>query len=138
MYVMVCTRPDIAYEVNLVSRYMVNPGKAHWQALKCFLKYVNGSLNIVLIYGGALGEDSKAVIEGYVDSNYAGCMDSRKYISEYFFTMFDTLISWKATLQKVVVLLTTEAEYISLTEAMKEALWLEGFTKELKLQGRGI
>src|SRR3954470_8650913 len=61
-------------------------------------------------------------------------MDSRKSISGYVFTMFGTAISWKATLQKVVALSTTEAEYIALTEA----LWLEGFAKELKLQGRSI
>src|SRR4051812_15054759 len=65
-------------------------------------------------------------------------MDSRKSISGYVFTMFGTSISWKSTLQKVVALSTTEAEYIAFTEAMKEALWLEGFAKQLKLQGRGI
>ena len=52
--------------------------------------------------------------------------------------MFGTAISWKATLQKVVALSKTEVEYIALTEAVKEALWLEGFAKELKLQGRSI
>ena len=55
MYVMICTRPDIAYAVSLISRYMSNPGKAHWQALKWIIRYINGSLNRVLIYGGALG-----------------------------------------------------------------------------------
>ena len=113
MYVMVCTRPDIAYAVSLVSRYMENPGKAHWQALKWILRYINRSLNRVLIYGGSLGEDSKAVIKGYVNSSYAGCMDSRKSISEYVFTLFGTPISWKVTLQKVVALSTTEAEYVT-------------------------
>src|SRR4051812_4162824 len=52
--------------------------------------------------------------------------------------MFGTTISWKETLQKFVSLSTTEAEYIALTEFGKEALWLEGFAKELKLQGEGI
>ena len=52
--------------------------------------------------------------------------------------MFGISISWKATLQKVVAISTTEAEYISLTEVVKEELWLEGFSKELKLQGRVI
>src|SRR4051812_5812458 len=59
MCVMVYTRPDIAYVVGLVSRYMANPGKSHWQALKWILRYINGSLNRVPIYGGVLGEDSK-------------------------------------------------------------------------------
>ena len=80
MYVMVCTRPDITYAESLVSRYMANPRKAHWKKLMWILRYINGSLNRVLIYGGALGEDSKIVIEGYVDSDYAGYMDSRKFI----------------------------------------------------------
>ena len=102
------------------------------------LKYINGFLNRVLIYGRALGEDSKAVIKGCVDSDYAGCMDSRKSIFGYIFTMFATTISWKETLQKVVALSTIGAEYISLTEAVEEALWLEGFAKEVKLQGRVI
>ena len=85
-----------------------------------------------------MGEDIKAVIEGYVNSDYAGCMDSRKSISEYVFTLFRTTISWKATLQKVVALSTIEAEYVALTEAVKEALWLKGFFKEMKLQGQVI
>ena len=54
------------------------------------------------------------------------------------FTAFDIAISWKASLQKVVALSTTEVEYIALTEAVKESLWLEGITKELKIQNEVI
>ena len=95
-------------------------------------------MNIVLIYGRAFSDDSEVKIDGFVNSNYEGCIDSRKSIYGYVFTMFGTTISWKETLQKVVSLSTTEAEYIALTEVVKEALWLEGFAKELKLQGRVI
>ena len=102
MYVMVCTRLDIAYGVSLVSRYMASPGKAHWQALKWILRYINGSLSRVLIYDGACGDDSKFKIKGFVDSDYAGCMDSRKSISGFVFTMFGTTISWKVILQKLL------------------------------------
>src|ERR1051325_6837590 len=65
-------------------------------------------------------------------------MDSRKSISGYVFTLFGTTISSKETLQKVVALSTTEAKYIALIEAMKEALWFEGFAKELKIRGEVI
>ena len=65
-------------------------------------------------------------------------MDSRKSISGYVFTMFGTIISLKATLHEVFALSTPKAEYIALTKDVKEALWLEGFSKELKLQGRVI
>jgi ATP-binding cassette subfamily B (MDR/TAP) protein 1 len=40
MYSMVCTRPDIAYEVGVVSRFMTNPGEAHWNAVKWILRYL--------------------------------------------------------------------------------------------------
>jgi len=49
-YVMVCTRPDIAYSVSLVSRFMSNPGKVHWKALKWILRYIKGSLRKGLAY----------------------------------------------------------------------------------------
>ena len=54
------------------------------------------------------------------------------------FTAFGTTISWKASLQKVVALSTTKAEYIALTEVVKGSLWLEGIAKELKIQDKVI
>nr|GEY29854.1 zinc finger, CCHC-type [Tanacetum cinerariifolium] len=51
MYLMVCTRPDIAYAVSIVSRYLVNSGKNHWEAVKWILKYLRGTANVGLIYG---------------------------------------------------------------------------------------
>lgn len=98
MYVMVCTRLNIAYRVSLVRRYMVILWKVHSQALKWNLRYINGSLSIVMIYGGAYGDDSKVKIEGFVDSDYSSCIDSINFIFGYMFTMFGTIISWKETL----------------------------------------
>ncbi|KAL0413325.1 UNVERIFIED_CONTAM: Retrovirus-related Pol polyprotein from transposon TNT 1-94 [Sesamum radiatum] len=45
MYLMVCTRPDIAYAVSCLSRYMSNAGPPHWEALKWLLRYLSGSAN---------------------------------------------------------------------------------------------
>ena len=50
MYAMVCTRPDISHVVSVVSRYMANPGKEHWQAVKWILQYLRGTANIGLVY----------------------------------------------------------------------------------------
>ena len=50
MYVMVCTRPDISHAINIVSRYMDNPGKAHWQAVKLILRYLRGTTDIRIVY----------------------------------------------------------------------------------------
>lgn len=50
MYSMVCTRPDMAYALSRINRYMANPGKVHFQALKWLMKYVKDYLNVVLIF----------------------------------------------------------------------------------------
>ena len=52
MYAMVCTRPDLEQAVSVVSRYMGNPGKEHWQAVKHIFWYLKGTTNIGLIFHG--------------------------------------------------------------------------------------
>ena len=61
---------------------------------------------------------------GYVDSDYASCLDSRKLITGYVLTLFGGAVSWKSNLQYVVALSSTEAGYIAVIEAVKEALWI--------------
>src|SRR3954465_3633416 len=81
-----------------------------------------------LIFDMAKMEDS---IIGFVDSDYAGGLDKRRSLTGYLFTLSGSVISWKATLQNTVALSTTEAEYMALTEAVKEAIWLQGLAREL-------
>ncbi|RVW54404.1 Retrovirus-related Pol polyprotein from transposon TNT 1-94 [Vitis vinifera] len=105
MYAMVCTRPDIAHAVGVVSRFM------------------SASLKL----------------QGYVDADFAGDIDSRKSTTGFVFTLGGTAISWTSNLQKIVTLSTTEAEYVAATEAGKEMIWLHGFLDELgKKQEMGI
>nr|GFC47147.1 retrovirus-related Pol polyprotein from transposon TNT 1-94 [Tanacetum cinerariifolium] len=69
MYLMVCTRPDIAYAVSIVSKYLANLGKKHWEAVKWILKYLRGTANVGLIYGTNRGNHKDVI--GFVDSDYA-------------------------------------------------------------------
>ncbi|KAL5766903.1 hypothetical protein ACOSP7_017520 [Xanthoceras sorbifolium] len=133
MYAMVCTRPDIAHAVSVVSRYMFNPGKEHWQAVKWIMRYLRGTTDSCLEFGR-----SKGHLVGYVDSDYAGDLDRRRSITGYVFTLGDTAISWKATLQSTVALSTTEAEYMAVVEAIKEAIWMRGLFGELSLDHKVI
>ncbi|KAG8496506.1 hypothetical protein CXB51_009106 [Gossypium anomalum] len=68
---------------------------------------------------------------GYVDADFAGDLDRRRSLTGYVFTIGGCAISWKATLQTTVALSTTEAEYMAITEACKEAIWLKGLFSEL-------
>ena len=130
MYAMVFTRPDISHALSLISRYMASPGKEHWKAAKWVLRYLNGTLEVGLMYGKNK-ETNEAGLWGYVDSDYAGDLDRRRSQTGYMFMLNGCLISWKASLQHVVALSTTEAEYTAATEAVKEALWLKGLISEL-------
>ncbi|RVW61470.1 Retrovirus-related Pol polyprotein from transposon TNT 1-94 [Vitis vinifera] len=81
----------------------------------------------------------KLKLQGYVDANFAGNIDSRKSTTGFVFTLGGTAISWTSNLQKIVTLSTTEAEYVAATEAGKEMIWLHGFLDELgKKQEMGI
>jgi len=126
MYAMVCTRPDIAHAVGVVSRYMNNPGKEHWMAVKWILRYLRGTTNQALCFGG-----SNIALQGYVDVDMVGDRDNRRSTTGYVFTVGGTTVSWVSKIQSVVALSTIEAEYVTATEASKEMIWLQRFLDEL-------
>ena len=129
MYAMVCTRPDLAHAIGVISRFMGNPGKGHWNAVKWVLRYLQGSTVTAIMFGKT--SEASPEVAGFVDSDYAADKDRRRSITGFVFTMCGGAISWKSSLQSVVALSTTEAEYIALTEAVKEAIWLRGLVTEL-------
>ena len=88
MYAMVCTRPDIAHAVGAVSRFMSDPGKEHWQAVKWILRYLRGTMGTVLCYSG-----SDTTLRGYVDSDMAGDVDNRRSTTGYIYTIGGTAVS---------------------------------------------
>lgn len=71
------------------------------------------------------------VVKGYVDSDYMGCLDTRKSLFGYIFTAYGGAISWKTSLQKVVALSVTKVEYIEATQVINEGIWLQGFINEM-------
>lgn len=129
MYAMVCTRPDIAHSVGVVSRFLANPGKQHWQAVKWILRYLKGTSNYCLCFG-----NNDIVLEGFTYVDMDGDVDTRKSTTSYVYTFAGAAVSWVSRLQKVVALSTTEAEYIAATEACKEMLWMQRFLGELGIK----
>ncbi|KAE8661751.1 hypothetical protein F3Y22_tig00113724pilonHSYRG00184 [Hibiscus syriacus] len=136
MYAMVCTRPDISQAIGVVSRYMHDPGKEHWQAVKWILRYILNTVDVGLVFQQDK-QDGQCVV-GYCDSDYAGDLDKRRSTTGYVFTFAKAPVSWKSTLQSTVALSTTEAEYMAVTEAVKEAIWLQGLLGELGMEQKHI
>ena len=66
-----------------------------------------------------------------VDADLTGNVDIRKSTIGYVYTLGGTAVSWGSQLQKIVALSTTEAEYVAVTEASKEMVWLQSFLEEL-------
>ena len=128
MYFMVCCRPDLSYFMSVVGRFMANPGKRHWEDAKWVLRYISGTIDVGLKYANR-GEVPS--IEGYVDFDFAKSIDTRKSTTGYAFKVFGNLVNWRANLQSVVALSTTEVEYIATNETVKESLWLRDLVSEL-------
>ena len=123
MYAMVCTRPDIAHVVGVLSRFMSNPGEEHWTAVKRVFRYLRGTSDYGLCYQGRLGLERVLDVRGFVDADWAGDLDQRISTSGYVFSLFGGAVSWMSKRQFVMALSTTEAEYIAATHASKEAVW---------------
>ncbi|XP_052198350.1 secreted RxLR effector protein 161-like [Diospyros lotus] len=123
MYAMISTKPDLAYAISSLSRFMSNSVKSRWDALKYLLRYINGFVNVGLSYKKRF---STLDLIGYVDFDFAGERDTRKSTTALFFTLGGNWISWKSQLQPLVALYSTEAEYVAVTNVVKEAVWLQG------------
>ncbi|GKF06471.1 hypothetical protein Tco_0037139, partial [Tanacetum coccineum] len=117
---------------RMISRYLANPGKNNWEAVKWILKYLWGTVNVGLVYGKDRG--NHVDVTGLVDSDYAKDPGKGRSITGYTFLLQGCVVSWKATLQHVVTLSTTEAEYMAYIEAVKEAIWLRGLLEELGVE----
>jgi hypothetical protein len=127
MYLMVCSRPDLAFSISVLSRFMSNPGETHWEAMKWLLRYIKGTCDLGIHYRK---QSDGVILRGYTDSDYAGDRDNRKSTSAYVYTLCNSCISWKSQLQKIVALSSTEVEYIAATDAIKEGIWLKGLLNE--------
>ncbi|GBE89575.1 hypothetical protein SCP_1602380 [Sparassis crispa] len=125
-YVSVATRPDITFAVGQLAQFGWNPGIAHWSALKRIYQYLKGTADIWLMLGSSEDND----IIGYSDADGMSTEGCRA-ISGYVFMLNGGAVSWSSKRQDLVTLSTTEAKYVALTHASKEAIWLRSFIKEL-------
>ena len=109
MYVMLCTRPDIALAVSVTSRYQSNPGEEHWIAMKNILKYLKRTKYLFIVFGGS----SELGIKGYTDSDFMSDPDDRKSTSGSVFLCNGGVTSWKSFMQPIIADSIMEAEYIA-------------------------
>ena len=118
MYAQVCTRPDIAYIVGMLGRYLSNPGMDHWKKAKRVMRYLQRTKDYMLTYR----RSSHLEIVGYSDSDFAGCLDSRRSTSGYIFMLAGGAVSWKSVKQTLIASSTMETEFIACYEASNHGI----------------
>ncbi len=130
IYAAIGTRPDIAQAVGMVSQHNSNPGIIHWTAAKRILRYLNGTRNYSLKFEGT--REPGIELYGYTDADW-GSFDlvNRKSQSGYGFYIAGGLISWTSRKQATVALSTTEAEYMAVSLACQELIWIRRVIGEL-------
>jgi hypothetical protein len=133
MYLMVSTRPDIASAIGIISQFAADPRQSHLSAARRMLRYIKGTKNFKLMLGAITTGDNpeKPILSGYSDANWGNDLDSRRSTSGYIFLVSGGVVSWSSKRQATVALSSTEAEYMALTQATKEAIWLRTFLNEL-------
>lgn len=127
LYLAQGTRPDIAFAVNNVSRFNSNYTMAHWKSVKRILRYIRGTTNYKLTFSF----EKTGEIIGYSDADWASDIDKRRSCTGYVFKLSNAAITWKSTRQSTVALSSTEAEYMAISSAIQEAIWLRQLCHEL-------
>nr|GFA42046.1 hypothetical protein [Tanacetum cinerariifolium] len=129
MYVVRCTRPDVAFAQNITNRFQQNPSEEHWTAVKNILKYLRNTKDMFLVYRGNIERELR--VSCYTDAGYLTDADDLKSQTGYVFVLNGDAVNWKNTKQSIFATSSTDAEYIAAFDASKEAVWIGKFTSGL-------
>ena len=121
MYISLVTRPDIAYSVSYLSRFLDKPTVQAWKAGQRILKYLNATKQLCLSY--TKGESN---LIGMSDADWGGDRQTRKSVSGFVAFHAGNPIAWHSRKQNCVALSSMEAEYISAASAAQEVMNLKG------------
>ena len=127
LYIMLGTRPDIAYAVTKMSQFAANPSREHLDKALYICRYLAGTSKYALVYDGP----SNKGLLAYTDSDWASDPIKRRSVTGYFFKLADGIISWQSRSQKTVALSSTEAEYMALSDCSRQAVWMKSVFTEL-------
>jgi hypothetical protein len=135
MYVMVGTRPDLAYILSILERFTTAPDTYYMALAKCILVYVKVTINYQLHYKRGSGSATPTLM-GYVDSDYTNS-DDRKSTTGVCFFIDDSLIYWCSKRQSTVVTSTTVAEYFALYKTTTECICLHNLMVDISISQKG-
>ena len=128
MYLANCTRPHIAFSVNLLARHSSAPTRRHWTGVKQIFRNLRGTMDMGLFYS----KDSKVELVGYADAGYRSDPHKGRSQTSYKFTYGHTAISWRSTKQTLAATSSNHAELLALHEASRECVWLRSLVHHIR------
>jgi hypothetical protein len=159
LYISITTRPDIAYSVGVLSRYMSCPGIEQIKAAQRVISYLYHTKNYGIRYSRSLqeegigaphqhdhpevyyhsrknaeainGDQDEKVLHAYVDADLAGDKDTMRSTTGYVIMLYGGVVAYSAKLQSTVALSTAEAETNAAVEAVKQLCHIRLFLTEL-------
>ena len=120
MYAQVCTRPDIAFVVNVLGSYLSDLGQSHWKAAKKVLRYLQGTKDLMLTYR----RTNTLEMVGFRDSDYAVCMNDKKSTFGYIFMMAEGVVSWKSVKPQKIQIFEKGKTVISVKNRKFSRSWM--------------
>jgi hypothetical protein len=127
LYASLGARPDISFPVAALARFSINPARAHFTAAKRVIRYLLATATKGVQYSPC----SETSVELFSDSDWGSNIDDRKSVSGYVLVMAGAPVSWCSRRQKTTALSSTEAEFLALSDALKEALWIRMLLTEM-------
>ncbi|CAI7787314.1 unnamed protein product [Closterium sp. NIES-53] len=134
MYLMTCTRPDLAYPLSLLARYVAlgRPRKVHWDAAKRVLHYLCSTSGMGLVLGG----QGPVVLTGHADASWVDDSATQRSSQGYTFSLGSGSVSWQSTRLSLVLSSSCEAEIYAGAMAAQELRWLTYLLTDFREQPR--
>ncbi|KAG5865329.1 hypothetical protein JTB14_015122 [Gonioctena quinquepunctata] len=132
LYLSVNTRPDICVATSILGTNVSDPYTYDWSEVKRILKYLNGTIDMEIKLGKRSSDIDEDIFYGYADADWAGDRSDRKSNSGYLIKFMGAMFDWRCKKQTCVALSSTEAEFISLSEASQQAIYLKGLLQDFQ------
>ena len=129
MYLMVATRPDLAFSLSKLSKLNNSPGRAHWETACKVLGYLRKTANAGLLYT----TEKPFQVQGVCDAVFTCHIDDRRSQGDYVFLMGGAAVSWRSYTISTVARSTPKSEYVAASDARAEAIFLRNFFGQLGL-----
>jgi hypothetical protein len=134
LYLMLGTRPDIAYAVTQMARMSANPTKEHLDKALYICRYLIGTREYSLVYDGTSGNGLTAC----TDSDWGADPDTRHSQTGFYIKLANAVFLWNSHLQKTTALSSTEAEYMALSDCSRQVIWIKQMFGEIGFDLKAI